>query len=94
MMVSANVSENGNITRILPEGGYVISVWLSGANNTSLCSGGGRWTLLPSDPLFKEKYSLILAAASQNKKVTFLHVEGSACGPFNGNSIYYVDVNY
>lgn len=90
----AHVVEAGKVTRILPEGSSVISIWLDGTDNSTLCSGGSRWTLSTSDPLYKDKYSLILMAAAQGKAVRFLHVEGSACGPFIGNAIHYVDVSF
>ena len=87
----AHATESGKIERIIPEGGYVISIFLDGSDNASLCSGGSRWTLELTDKLYKEKYSLLLTAMAQGKSVTLLHHKDLGCGPFNSNKIYYID---
>lgn len=89
----ASVQETGKVTRVIVESGDILSVWLSGPDQASECSGGGRWTILGSDSLFKEKLSLILTAASQGKDVKLYRVDGP-CGPWDSNSAYYVDVSF
>jgi len=42
MAQTNGIFEIGKITRIVPAGENFISIWLDGANETSLCSGGAR----------------------------------------------------
>ena len=90
----ADSSEQGRITSIIVEGASLISVWLDGTDHTAECTGGSRWTLVNTDPLFKEKYAALLAAAAAGQSVSLLHLSTSGCGPFNGNTIHYVATNY
>jgi len=89
-----DVSEAGNITGIIVEGSSFVSVFLDGVDVNTECSGGGRWTLDTSDPLFKEKYAALLAAAASGKKVNLYHLSGLGCGNWISNRIYYVHVQY
>jgi hypothetical protein len=94
-VASADYTETGKITQIMVEGDNRVSIYLDGADNTSECSGGGRWTLeLGADPLFESKYSAILAAASAGQTVTFKYVSSRGCGIFNGSRIYALGVKY
>jgi hypothetical protein len=94
-VASADYTETGKITQIMAEWDNRVSVYLDGADNTSECSGGGRWTLeLGADPLFEAKYAAILTAASAGQTVTFRYVSSRGCGIFNGSKIYLVSVKY
>lgn len=90
----ADASETGKVARILPEGNSIISIWLDGTDDNSACQGNGRWIINTTDPLYKEKYSLVLAAAAQGKSITLRHVSSSACSAMNANTVYYVSVNF
>jgi len=90
----ADVDETGTITRIIVEGSSIVSVWLSGIDITSECSGGTRWTIQNSDPMFKEKVSALLSAAAAGNTVHLFHLTSFGCGNWDSNKIYYVDVTY
>ena len=90
-IASADHNEVGTVNNIILESN-ILSVWLNGPDVTTDCSGGSRWTMTTEDPLFKEKYSAILAAAASGKTVDFRHVTSSGCGFVNGNKIYFVKV--
>ena len=87
----AAVDESGRITRIIVEGNQWVSVWLDGVDITSDCSGGGRWTVNHSDVLFKEKLSMLISAATAQKRV---RLHGLECGGWHGNKIYFIEVRY
>lgn len=94
-LAQANSSETGRVTTIIVEGTDLISINLSGMDATSECSGGGRWTInRTTDPLFKEKYAAILAAAASGQEITLVHLSSSGCGDWTSNKIYYVQTNY
>jgi len=88
------VNETGTITRIIVEGNTMVSVWLSGVDDSTECASGSRWTIASSDLLFKEKVSTLLAAASSGKQVHLHHLTAWGCGNWDSNKIYYVDVTY
>ena len=89
--VYANGSETGTITGIIVEGKTKISVWLDGIDYTDECAGGARWVIDTTDPLYKEKYSVVLSAAFTNKKVRFQYITSWGCdSSWNGNRVYYV----
>lgn len=90
----ADATETGRVTTIIVEGSDLISINLSGADVTTECSGGARWTINRSDDLFKEKYAAILSAAATGQEITLVHLSGSGCGDFSSNKIYYVQMNY
>jgi len=90
----ADVDETGKITQIIVEGDSIVSVFLSGTDVVSECTGGARWTVDSSDSLFKEKVSILLTAASAGKTVHLHHLYGWGCGGWDSNKIYYVDVQY
>lgn len=92
--VFADVDQTGKITRIIVETQNIVSVWLDGASNTTECTGGTRWTITSDDLLFKEKLSILIAAASSGKTVHLHHVTSYGCGNWNSNRIYYADVVY
>lgn len=90
----ADAFEEGKVSTIIVETTFV-SFWLAAEDDNSECSDSrGRWTVSIDDPLFKEKYSTILAAATSNRAVRLRHLAGTHCGPFGGNRIYYVHVKY
>lgn len=89
-LVYAHVTERGKITQVITEGSHVVSVILDGVDDTSLCAGGYRWTLTDADPRFKDKYALLLVALSTGKEIMLEHLDTSACGPWNSNTIYFV----
>jgi len=89
------IYETGKIVRIIPGGDHFVSIWLDGADNTTFCSGGARWTInKPSDAQSEEKFSLILAAATTGQTVTFMHLESAGCSNWNSNRLYNVDVRF
>jgi len=91
----ADADETGKITNIIVEGNSIVSVWLDGADVSTECTGGGRWTISnTNDSLFKEKVSTLLAAASTGKTVHLHHLAGWGCGAWESNKIYYVHVSY
>lgn len=87
--VSADVLETGTVSKIILESNK-LSVFLSGADDLTDCAQGGRWTMTTDDPLFKEKYSAILAAASAGKTISLKHLAINGCGWLDSNKIYYV----
>jgi len=92
---ASSVTEVGKIRRIVPAGSHFISIWLDGPKDTSLCSGGSRWTInVSSDPQHEEKYSLILAAAATGQTVMFTHLESEGCSNWNSNRVSGVDVRF
>lgn len=93
MNTSADVTETGTVSAIILETN-ILSVFLSGADALTDCATGGRWTVTTDDPLFKEKYSAILAAASAGKTVTLKHLTVNGCGWLASNKIYYVNVGF
>lgn len=94
LQVQAGVDETGTIDRIIVESNSLVSVWLSGPDVVTECVGGYRWTVSNTDGLFKEKLSLLLTAASQNKIIHLHHTTGWGCGNWDSNKIYYIDVKY
>jgi len=95
-VVSANnFYETGKVSRIVTSGTDFISVWIDGVNNTSQCSGGERWTInVNGDSLYKEKYSLLVAAATAGTPVRLFHLGSRGCGNWNSHQIHHVDVRY
>lgn len=89
-LAHAHVTETGKITQIITEGSNNVSVWLDGTDDTSLCSGGSRWTVDDTDPLFKEKYSLLLVAVATGRTIKLEHLDTMACGNWSSNKIYFV----
>jgi hypothetical protein len=86
--------EEGKVTRIIVEQNFA-SIWLSGSDNNNECEqAAGRWTVTNDDPLFKEKYATILAAATSGKVIKLRHLTSNACGVWGSNKIYFVEVNY
>ncbi len=80
-------SETGKITTLhIGEGGVYVSVYLDGTDDNSQCSGGARWTIHISDPMFEGKYSTLLAAHISGKTIGLRHLS-STCGLYSGNII-------
>lgn len=90
----SNIIEKGKITSIVVEGNRWVSVFVSGDNNTTLCSGGGRWVIDPNDPMYDRKYSMLMAAASQGKTVELVHVKSATCSNWDAHKIYLVRVYF
>lgn len=86
-------SEEGKITSLSISGGGWVSIYLDGTDSTTVCSGGARWTMHSSDPLFDVKYSTVLAAAASGKTITLRH-NSTDCGLYNGNIVEMVHITY
>ena len=92
----ADATETGKVTQLRVNsnaGKHFVSIWLDGLNDNTDCSGGKRWTInQATDPLFKEKYSLILAAASAGKPITLF--QNTGCATWYSNKVSQVSVHY
>ena len=93
-MVFADANETGKITRLITEGHTTVSVWLDGEDDNSDCPGGSRWTITSDDLLMKEKYSMLLSAATTGKIVHLHGLASWGCGNWDSNKIHYVDITY
>ncbi len=93
---NSTAQETGKITSLIVESDHVISVLLDGTNDTTDCTGGGRWTVSTSDALYKEKYAALLSAATTYKTITLFKNGGGGegCSHWDSNKIYYIRIDY
>lgn len=87
--LNAAVIETGTINNIIIEQ-TMVSFWVSGQDEVSECSGGARWTLNESDDLFKEKFSVLLAASTAGKTISVRST--GTCGNWDSNKVYYINL--
>ena len=86
----AFVLENGTIDDVIIEGAFV-SIWLSGENDLSECSGGARWIIQEGEDNYQAKLSAILMAAASNKSIKLRST--GVCGNWSANKIYYIHLD-
>lgn len=90
----AGGSETGKVVNIIVESNNIISVWLDGEDYMTDCTGGARWTIPVTDPLFKEKYTAVLSAAQTGKRVILYHVTERGCGQWDSNQVFHVTTSF
>ncbi|MBB5737520.1 hypothetical protein FHT09_003305 [Xanthomonas arboricola] len=90
----ADTTQRGTISRFVVELTY-LSVWLENEPTNNECLSDGRWVIdFSNDPIAKEKYSAILAAATSRTPVVLQYTSTQGCGSFGAKKIHYVDVSY
>lgn len=90
----ADTHQQGRVTRLVVEQTHA-SVWIEGTPTNNDCLSDGRWVMdFASDPVAREKYATLLAAASSRQVVDLHYYSAQSCGGFGAKKISYVDTSY